>query len=458
MADYHKTIAAISTPPGMGAVGMVRISGPEAPAVGRRVFRPMDSSRTLDKLSGYTGCLGRVFDSKGDIDEAVAFVYLAPKSYTGEDVIELCCHGGGFLLSRVLQACLAAGAVPAAPGEFTKRAFLNGKLTLDRAESVMGLVSAHCEGAARAALAARDGALTTEIGGCADQLINLAAHLAAWVDYPEEDIPQVEEAALGRTLAEVAARLQALADGFGRGRILREGVDTVLAGRPNVGKSTLMNTLSGCPRSIVTEIPGTTRDVVEDTVRLGSLVLRLSDTAGLRQTNDPIEQAGVALTNSRLESCDLVLALFDGGKPLEQEDLELLERMKGRLCIGVVNKADLPPLLDTAPLSKALPSVVELSAKTGEGVSRLEEEITRLLGLARLDPAAPLLHTHRQLDCVNRALGELGEAAAALAQGQTLDALSVCVDSAIDALLELTGQRASAAVVDRVFHNFCVGK
>ena len=458
MVQFETTIAAIATPPGQGAVGMVRLSGPCAREIAQRVFRPMDSRRSLDKLAGYTGCLGRVFDAQGDIDEAVAIVYQAPKSYTGEDVVELCCHGGSFLLSRVLEACFAAGATPAGPGEFTKRAFLNGKLSLDEAESVMGLVSAHSDSAARAALAARDGALTGEISACADQLINLAAHLAAWVDYPEEDIPEVQENTLAETLSLVTGRLQKLASGFNRGRILREGIDTVIAGRPNVGKSTLMNALSGSQRSIVTDIPGTTRDVVEDTVRLGSLVLRLSDTAGLRATDDPVEQAGVALTKSRLESCDLVLAVFDGAQPLDAGDRELLEQLKGRLCVGVVNKADLPLQIDIHPLQEALPAVVELSAKTGEGVERLEQEITRLLGLAKIDPTAPMLHTHRQLDCVRRALAELAEATAALEQGQTLDALSVCVDGAIDALLELTGQRASAAVVDRVFHNFCVGK
>ncbi len=458
MAAFETTIAAISTPPGQGAVGMVRLSGPDARAIGRRVFRPMDKSRALEQLAGYTGCLGRVFDEAGDIDEAVAFVYQAPKSYTGEDVVELCCHGGSFLLARVLGAALAAGAAPAGPGEFTKRAFLNGKLSLDEAESVMGLVSAHSDSAARAALAARDGALTNEIAACADRLVDLAAHLAAWVDYPEEDIPQVEEAALVATLGEVAGRLQSLTGGYRRGRILREGVDTVIAGRPNVGKSTLMNVLAGSQRSIVTDIPGTTRDVVEDTVRLGGLLLRLSDTAGLRQTDDPVEQAGVALTNSRLESCDLVLAVFDGGLPLEEEDAALLARLRDRLCVGVVNKADRPLLLDIRPIREALPAVVELSAKTGEGIGQLEEAVTRLLGLAKLDPAAPMLHTHRQLDCVRRALEELNQATAALTEGQTLDAVSVCVDGAIDALLELTGQRASAAVVDRVFHNFCVGK
>ena len=453
-----QVIAAISTPAGPGAVGIVRLSGEGCRQVADRLFRSVTPGKTLSGLRGYTGCLGRTFDDQGEIDEAVAYVYEAPRSYTGEEVVELCCHGSGYLLGRVLEACLRQGARLAEPGEFTKRAFLNGKMSLDEAESVMDIIGSTSAQAARAALSARDGALFREISACADRLLDLAAHLAAWVDYPEEDLPQVEDGQLEQDLRETKERLDKLVSGYRTGRMVREGVDTVLAGRPNVGKSTLMNLLAGSRRSIVTDIPGTTRDVVEDTVRLGDMVLRLSDTAGLRHSDDPIEQAGVELTNQRLESCDLVLALFDSASPLGPDDLELLERLRGRLCVAVLNKADLPAAADRRTIEEYIPHVVSLSAKNGEGVEELARQVEELLGTAHLEPGAPMLATQRQLECVRRALGALEDTLEALAMGQTYDALSVCIDEAIDALLELTGQRATTAVVDRVFHNFCVGK
>ena len=453
-----QVIAAISTPQGPGAVGIVRLSGEGCRQVADRLFRSVTPGKTLAGLRGYTGCLGRTFDEQGEIDEAVAFVYEAPRSYTGEEVVELCCHGSGYLLSRVLEACLRQGARLAEPGEFTKRAFLNGKMSLDEAESVMDIIGSTSAQAARAALSARDGALFREISACTDRLLDLAAHLAAWVDYPEEDLPQVENGQLEKDLRETKARLDKLAAGSRTGRMVREGVDTVLAGRPNVGKSTLMNLLAGSRRSIVTDIPGTTRDVVEDTVRLGEMTLRLSDTAGLRRSDDPIEQAGVELANQRLESCDLVLALFDNSAPLGPDDLELLERLRGRLCVAVLNKADLPAAADRQTIQGYIPHLVSLSAKNGDGVEELARQVADLLGTANLEPGAPMVATQRQLECVRRALAALEDALAALAMGQTYDALSVCIDEAIDALLELTGQRATTAVVDRVFHNFCVGK
>ena len=454
----EEIIAAISTPMGPGAVGIVRLSGEGCRQVADRLFRPVTPGKTLAGMRGYTGCLGRTFDSQGEIDEAVAYVYEAPRSYTGEEVVELCCHGSSYLLGRVLEACLQAGARLAQPGEFTKRAFLNGKLSLDEAESVMDLIGSTSAQAARAALSAHDGALFREISACADRLLDLAAHLAAWVDYPEEDLPQVENGRLEEELRQVKARLDKLAGGYRAGRLVREGVDTVLAGRPNVGKSTLMNPLAGSRRSIVTDIPGTTRDVVEDTVRLGEMVLRLSDTAGLRHSDDPIEQAGVELTNQRLESCDLVLALFDNSSPLEQDDLELLGRLQGRLAVAVLNKTDLPPAADQEVIRRYIPQVVALSAKNGDGVEELAAVVARLLGTAHLEPGAPMVANQRQLECVRRGIGALTDALEALEMGQTYDALSVCIDEAVDALLELTGQRATTAVVDRVFHNFCVGK
>lgn len=452
------TIAAIATAQGTGAVGVLRISGPQAKGIAEKVFFPLDAGKRLGELKGYTGCLGRIRDRRGEVDEAVAFVYTAPRSYTGEDVVELCCHGSPLLLQRALEALLEAGAQPAGPGEFTRRAFENGKLSLDQAESVMELISAQSESGARAALAARDGLLWRTIDSCTGRLLDAAAHLTAWVDYPEEGVEEVESGALLSSLREIEAQLNGLLEGYNTGRILREGVDTVIAGRPNVGKSTLMNLLAGARRSIVTAIPGTTRDVVEDSVRLGRLVLRLSDTAGLRQTADPVEQAGVELARERLAGCDLAFAVFDSSRPLEEEDLELARQLKGRPAVAILNKTDLERRLDATRLGEYFDTVVEMSAGEGTGVAELAAAAEKLLLSDRFDPAQPSLVTARQKDCVRRAAAAIGEACAALELGLTYDALSVCIDEATNALLELTGGRATVDVVDRVFEKFCVGK
>ena len=454
MAMERQTIAAIATGAG-GGIGVVRISGPEALRITDRIFKGKKSP--LD-MKGYTGCLGRVHDGEGDLDEAVLFVYRAPHSYTGEDVAELSCHGSAFLLEKVLAAAIGAGAVPAGRGEFTKRAFLNGKMTLPQAESVVDLVAGESRQAARAALQARDGALFHAIREINDLLMDAAAHISAWIDYPEEDVEEVLMSDLSHTLTEAGSRLAKLASGYDQGRMIRQGISTAIVGSANVGKSTLMNLLTGYEKSIVTDIPGTTRDVIEDTVRVGDLVLHLSDTAGIRNTSDVVERMGVERSVSRLETCDLILAVFDGSRPLTEGDRSLLERLDGRLAIGLCNKSDLPRQADLDEIRRHVCRVLEISAREGEGLEQLEQAISELVGLNQLDSSAGMLANQRQLSCVTRALRSLEEAKNALGYGQTLDAVSVELEEAIDALLELTGQKASEAVIDRVFEQFCVGK
>ena len=451
------TIAAISTPLVSAGLGVIRVSGPRAVEIAAKVFSPTGSRRIQD-VPGYSGVYGRVHDQNGEIDEAVALVFRAPKSYTGEDVVELSCHGGVYILQRTLRALLAAGAAPAAPGEFTKRAFINGKLGLTQAEAVMDLISSQGEQAARAALRARDGALYAKIRSVTDALVEVSGHMAAWVDFPEEDIPGVEQDALLQAFQRALGEMQALIRTFDMGRLLREGVETAIVGRPNVGKSTLMNLLAGCEKSIVTDIPGTTRDVVEDTVRLGDIVLRLSDTAGLRETDDPVESVGVARAYKRIQTASLVIAVFDSSNPLSEEDLKLLSELADRPCVAVVNKSDLPRVADLEAIRARVPVVVELSAKGGTGISELAQAVREVLHAAEVDTSAAMLVNERQLDCAQRAAEALQEACDALSSGCTLDAVGVCADTALDALLALTGEKVSDVVVDEVFSHFCVGK
>lgn len=453
-----KVIAAISTPVSSAGLGVIRVSGDGAVAVASKVFHPLSQNRALQRLSGYEAAYGHVVDADGVIDECVALVFRAPHSYTGEDVVELSCHGGVYLLQRTLRALFEAGAVPAAAGEFTRRAFLNGKLDLTRAEAVMDLIGAQGRLAAKTALATREGAVFRKLMPVKEQLIALQAQISAFVDYPDDDIPELEPTVLEAGLTEALAVLEQLLSTYDAGQVLLGGVDTAIVGSPNVGKSTLMNCLAGCDRSIVTAIAGTTRDIVEETVRMGEICLRLSDTAGIRETEDTVEAIGVARSRQRLERAALVLAVFDLSRPLSADDRELIDTLPRETTIAVLNKQDLPEKIDKELINSKFQHIVYMQADTGAGREQLEAAVLEVTGVNRLDEAEPVLATERQRDCVRRAAVALREALEAIRGGLSQDAVGVSVDGALSALLELTGERATEAVVDGIFARFCVGK
>ena len=429
MSLQNNTVAAISTPLGVGGIGVIRVSGPDAFSVTEAIFEPVSGKKLTDQ-KGYTAHYGRLHDSDGEFDEAVVTLFRAPHSYTGEDVTEISCHGGLYLLQRCLRAVLDAGARLAEPGEFTKRAYLNGKLGLAQAESVMDLIGSSGKQAARAALAGRDGVLSRKIDAIANRLVDIGAHLAAWNDYPDEDMESVEPENLSASLFAALEDCRRLLAGYDAGKVLREGVETAIIGRPNVGKSTLMNLLAGTEKSIVTAIPGTTRDVVEETVLAGEVKLRLADTAGIRSTDDPVEQVGVSLARKRLSSAQLILAVLDRSEPLSDEDLALLQELRDRPAIAVLNKSDLPQQLDEEKLAGLVQKTVEISARSGEGADALVEAISQMLHLSDIDPTAPLVANERQRVCLQKSAAALQEAADAAAMGVTLDAVTVCLDEA----------------------------
>ena len=451
------TIAAISTGQAAGGIGIVRISGENALNIADRIFKSV-SGLKLNELSGYRAALGTVFLEEKPVDEAIATVFRAPKSYTGEDVVELSCHGGLYVTRQVLRAALSAGAVAADPGEFTKRAFLNGKMDLTKAEAVMSIISAQGEQAKAAALGTLDGLLYRKISGISGELKGLAASLAAWVDYPDEEIEDLPDDKILSVLENAASSLSDLIARFDSGRAVLEGVDTAIVGKPNVGKSTLMNLLTGTEKSIVTEIAGTTRDIVEETAVVGGVVLRLCDTAGLRETDDKVESIGVARAKQKLETATLILAVFDASAPLEKQDKALFPLCKEKHAIAIVNKTDLPTKLDTKILDTVFNKVVCISAKENNGLQSLEQAIAEVLGTAAFDSSAATLMNERQLACCSAALDAVNEAHDALSSGVTRDAVQVCVDSAIESLDTLTGERATESVVNEIFSRFCVGK
>ncbi len=434
----NTTIAAISTAQGEGGIGVIRISGDDALIIADKIFKSSNNKK-ITQMKGYTAAFGKVCENGEDIDETVALVFKAPHSYTGENVVELSCHGGVYITKRVLRAVLNAGAVPALAGEFTKRAFLNGKIDLTEAEAVIDLISAKSAGAVRAALYVKDGVLHRKIESVKDDLLTLTAHLSAWADYPEEDIAEVTDNDILSVCTGSAEVLGKLLESYDSGQAVKQGIDTVIAGRPNVGKSTLMNLLLGFEKSIVTDIPGTTRDIVEDTVIVGDVVLRLSDTAGLRSTDDTVEKIGVDRAKKRLEQCGLLLAVFDNGEQLDSYDKELLKTAESLPSIAIINKTDLEQKIDIQTIQKSIKNIVYISALNGEGKDELTTAIEKIAGTDSFNPSEGILSNERQRLAVQNALNSVNEAKSALKAGMTYDAVTVSLEDAISELLVITG-------------------
>ncbi|MBE6835666.1 MAG: tRNA uridine-5-carboxymethylaminomethyl(34) synthesis GTPase MnmE [Ruminococcaceae bacterium] len=452
------TVAAISTGMSPGGIGIVRISGENAVEIAEKVF-VSKNGKLLKDLRGYSALLGSVKGEDGSfLDEVIALVFKAPRSYTGEDVVELSCHGGLFVTRQVLRSVLLAGALPAPAGEFTKRAFLNGKMDLASAESVMNIISSHSEQEAKAAYNTLEGALSKKLAEINSVLVSASASLAAWVDYPDDEIEELTSGELVKNLYSVKTDLESLISRFDSGKAVIGGVRTAIVGKPNVGKSTLMNLLLGEDRSIVTSVEGTTRDIVEETAVIGSATLRLADTAGLRSSDDEVEKIGVDRAKKWLESADFVLAVFDASRPITQEDEEIISLVKNKKSVAIFNKCDLEKKATEDTIIQNFSQVVEISAKNPDDRQKLCSVIEKTLETADFDPSVASLINARQRSCCESALNDIKQAITDLENGVTLDAVNVTVDSAIDELLVLTGEKASDAVINEIFSRFCVGK
>lgn len=466
MEHLHTTICALATPPGEGGIATVRVSGPDAYGIVGKIFAPVRQGKSVADAKGYTAMLGHYLLHGAEMDECVALFFRAPHSYTGEDVIELSVHGGTAMADGLLEALITAGCAPAGPGEFTRRALENGRMSLTQAEAVMEVIAANGRQGAALAKSALDGRLAKRIGKIQIALQTLNAHLTAWVDYPEEDVPELSDAAFVGTLTEQKDALDALISGYSAGAVLRHGVDCVLLGRPNVGKSTLLNLLAGFDRAIVTPVAGTTRDIVEQAVQLGSVRLNLFDTAGVRDVGeygDAVEAEGIRRSWKKLEEAGLVLAVFDLAAPLNEEDLEIARRCQGRPALAILNKQDLAGQGETftaaqqqlAPYFKA---IIPLTARDAASLQPLCQAVAQLLGTANLDPNAAALCSARQLSAAKEARDALAEALNSQEDGFGLDAAGVCISDAQRALARLTGEDATEATIDEVFSTFCVGK
>ena len=452
------TIAAISTAQGIGGIGVIRVSGDNAISIVDKIFKSVSGKKICD-AKGYTAHYGHIIDEFGEIvDEVIITLFRVPKSYTGEDVVEISCHGGLYITKSILRLVLAKGADPAGPGEFTKRAFLNGKIGLTQAEAVMDVIGAKNKQAAESATYAREGALNKRIMAVNELLVDLDSKLSVWVDYPDEELSEVSDESLSESLEKIKNQLNQLLKTYDIGKIIKDGVYTVIVGEPNVGKSTLMNLLSCCERSIVTNIPGTTRDVVEETVNIGDVTLRLADTAGIRDTDDEVEQIGVNKAIKYLNQADLILLVLDASKEISEDTRNLINQVKNKNVIAVVNKTDLNKKIDISEVRKSVPEIVEISAINATGVENLANAVCKVTLVSQLDPSEGILSTERQAISVKRALDFVEEAIKAIQSQVTLDAVTILIEEAIEELLILTGERVSDVVVNNIFKKFCVGK
>jgi len=453
-----KCIAAMATAPGKASLCSIRISGDEAFEIAEKVFVPFNKSKSVKEAKGYTALFGSFYRKGEEVDQAVALFFRAPRSYTGENVVEISCHGGSAVADQLLKACYEAGAKPAGAGEFTKRAFLNGKMSITQAEAVMEMINATSNQALNAAKSALEGHLYKRAAKIRDDLLVLVGHISAYTDYPEEAVEDVTDEEVSEILTNAENSLKKLMDGYDNGAKIRQGVNTAIVGKPNVGKSTLLNALSGFEKAIVTPIAGTTRDVVEQEVILGGVNLILQDTAGIRATDDVVEAMGIQRSLDRLQGANLVFCVFDGSSEIAPDDIELAERCRGLNSIAIINKQDLEQRFDVSKVEHNFKKVLYITAKDFYMSKEFENDVMEVLGVADIDVTTGAIVNERQYEAVRTAYNSVKDANDRFKEGFSLDIIGVAVDEALYAVYGLTGENVSDEVVNEVFSKFCVGK
>lgn len=455
------TISAIATAIGESSIGIIRISGENAISVADRVFKSKKGKKLIETGS-YRAVYGNIESADGlIIDEAIALVMRAPNSYTMEDVVELQCHGGARSLMKTLSRTYEEGARPAERGEFTKRAFLNGRIDLSQAQAVMDVIQAKTDSALAMASGNLSGKCSREIRAIRQQILGIIAHLEAVIDFPEEDLDSVAIEGIRKNVVDIVNKLTGFLETAHAGKILREGWTTAIIGKPNVGKSSLLNMLLRTERAIVTELPGTTRDSIEEYADVGGVPLHIIDTAGIRDTDDVIEKIGVEKSRAYAEQAGLVLAIFDGSQPLTNEDEEIISLLKDKEVILLINKSDLQLKLKKDDFNKYFKdiSIIFISTKTGNGLETLQKVISeKAYGTACNLEELPLVRDERESNILRKTIVHLNEAIQTIDNGMGEDFISIDLRSAWEALGEFTGETVGEDIIDEIFSRFCIGK
>jgi tRNA modification GTPase len=456
------TIAAIATPPGMGGIGIIRVSGPKSKDIARLLFRPSTKTDVFKTHHLYHGDLiipetGRV------IDEVLVSLFSKPHSHTGEDTLEINCHGGAVILHTVLTEVIRAGARIAEPGEFTKQAFLNNRIDLSRAEAVFDMITAKTERGLELAVSQFKGNLAGKIGAIHCAIVDTLAKIEASIDFSDDDIDVMDASGIADTLQSIVHDLHALASTYREGKIFKDGVSAVITGRPNVGKSSLLNRLLGEKRAIVTPVPGTTRDFIEEMINIGGIPVRLTDTAGIRKPENLIEEEGIRLVREKLAAADIVIVVLDGSEALSTDDIKLIKENLTKKLLPVVNKTDLPRVLDDNALKHLLPGEVppplEISAKFGEGIPELRDSIRSLVLSGSVDHAPVYIVTNiRHKTALDKTSALLLRARESLRSEISPEFAAFDIREALDCLDEITGKTMNEDVLDRIFSTFCIGK
>lgn len=454
------TIAAVATNMGESGISIIRVSGGKALDIVSSIFRGKNS-RSLKDIKSYTMRYGHIIDKEtGDVlDEVIVSFMKGPKSFTAEDTVEVNCHGGVIATNRILEEIIKAGARTAEPGEFTKRAFLNGRIDLSQAEAVIDIIRAKTELSMKSALAQSEGRISREISLLRNKLLGVIAHIEATVDFPEEDLEETTSEHTSEELKSILQEINDLLTTADEGKILREGLNTVIVGKPNVGKSSLLNALLMEKRAIVTDVPGTTRDVIEEYMNVEGVPIKIIDTAGIRETEDVVEKIGVERSKEKINDADLVILMLDVSRELDKEDMEIINYIKDRKYIVLLNKADLESKISRQEIDKLNSKyIIDISAKTGEGLDKLKECIKDLFFNGEVKSKEILITNTRHKEALIRAKEGCISALEALKNTFAIDLASIDVRNAWSALGEITGETLEEDIIDKIFSEFCIGK
>ena len=454
------TIVSISTAPGIGGIGIIRMSGEDSFKILDKIFFPKNKQR-IEDIKGYSIKYGNIIEDGEIIDEVLVSYFKAPKSYTTENMCEINTHGGNIILKRILEICLKNGAELAEPGEFTKRAFLNGRIDLAQAESVIDVINAKSDREAKSGIKQLEGFLSKEIKDIKKEIMSVLTNIDVTIDYPEYDVPEVEEKQLTTMLDNVEKRLLKLEKSFDNGKIIKDGIQTVIIGKPNAGKSSLLNAILKENRAIVTDIEGTTRDTIEEFVTINGIPLKLVDTAGIREAKDEVEKIGITKSKEEAENADLVIAIFDISKQLSKEDIEILDIIKNKNVIILLNKSDLNAEIreNDERLLKVTKNILKISALTKEGIEELYDKISEMFNLNKINLDNEVLITNiRHKNIISNAITNIKKAKEQMRLNMPIDIITIYINDVLENLSEITGEFVTEEIINDIFSKFCLGK